>query len=527
MIRKFRHFARRVRSVGHQGIRRFDNGETLSMDDKPHPIQKKILNDLCRYVPQIVVPALIAFVSVPVYTRLFDPSAYGNFNIVRATMSLLDRASSWIGCSLTRYYNDYEKNDNLSDIVTTVLKINFIVSIVIIVPLLFIVNSNMTSEFKLLLGIGLGLFALQLTSSTLTNVLRMQRQINLISIFVITQSSISFLVSIILIVRFKFRIESILLGNLIVNLVQLPFLWRAAVSDLFKARHAIDIGAIRKFFKYGIPLTISALGIWILDVSDRYIIKLLLSSYEVGVYSACYNVIWNSLFLLVNLFFMMEEPLAMKIYVNDGKEALEAFIRCETRLFLIIMVPLVTIICSYSDTVLNIMVAKEYHIGKGIVPYVAMSVMIIGVIYKYQLGLLAMEKTKCLMYIVFIAGTLNVALNVFLIPIIGIVGAGVSTLFSYIVYLALVIVTAKKHMTLYIPIKSIANITASSFLSVYLAAHIVTDSSSLVQLSAIGISIVLFVLLLVIFGEIKSDEVNGAKILAKTWSSKILGLFSN
>lgn len=419
----------------------------------------KIIKDLTRYVPQVILPAILAFISVPIYTKLFDPSAYGNLYIAKAALNLLDRCSNWIGASLTRYYNEYIKTQSLSEMLTSIIKANVLLAALTTIPMLLLLKMmQLDSELKRLLQIGIVLFAFTPTGNVLRNTLRMERRINLHTIFIVSRNVFSFILSLVLIYKLKLGIESILLGELMVVVAILPFLWNTALSSNFNISSKLNINIISRFFKYGAPLTISIVGLWLLDFSDRYIIKYLLGSHAVGVYSACYNITWNSLFMLVHLFYMMEEPLAMKIYAQEGADALKGFIACEVRLFLILIVPCIFFLCVYSDTIFSFMVSAKYQSGASLVPYVSLSVLVAGIIYKYKLGIMAMEKTRSLMYIVIAAGIFNVILNIILVPFYGIIGAAAGTLVAYTIYLSMIIIATKRIFPWQFPIISLVRI---------------------------------------------------------------------
>jgi len=471
--------------------------------------QSNILKDLARYLPEVVVPTVIAFISVPVYTRLFDPAAYGNFNIARVTNMLLERCCSWIGSSVTRYYHEYEKEQKLGLLITTLVKMLVVVSLitnVLVFALIHIIE--MTDSLRLLLGIGIILFGVSLASSCLRNILRMQRRIIMHSIFVMVSSVFSFAISLLLIMKYNLNIESIFIGNLVIAIILLPVLWRVSVLKLFQLRQKIDARIIKKFAAYGIPLTIGYLGGWALDFSDRYIIKWLLDSHEVGVYSACYNVTWNALYLIVNLFYMMEEPLAMKVYVAEGQDALREFLNQETRLYLLIFMPFMFLMCCYSEQILSIMVSDKYHAGKGIIPYVAISTFFAGLIFKYRLGIMAMEKTRSLMVIIVSVGILNVLLNFLLISAHGLIGAAVATMSAYGVYFLLMFLVSRKIFTWRFPVRSLVKITLAAATAIYPLSLSAVANCGIYRLLLYGTaSFGIYATLLYILDEVKTVEI--------------------
>lgn len=478
-------------------------------------IQDKILKDLTKYIPQVILPTILAFVSVPIYTKLFDPSAYGNFYIAKAALNLLDRCSNWIGSALTRYYNEYDKFHKLKEMISSIIKTNIIFALLTTLPTLIILGFlPIDNQLKVLFQIGIILFAFVPTSNVLRNVLRMQRKIYLHSLFIISRSLFSFMFSLLLIYLFRMQMESIFLGELLIVAIILPILWKSAIGKQFSYKIPLNLNIIRQFFCYGAPLTFSIVGLWLLDFSDRYIIKFMLGSYAVGIYSACYNITWNSLFLLVHLFYMMEEPLAMKIYAHEGAEALKEFITCESRIFLILMVPCVLFMCLYSDFIFSIMVSEKYRNGTALVPYVAISVLVAGIIYKYKLGIMAMEKTQTLMYIVIAAGILNVVFNLIAIPLYGLLGAAIGTLLAYLAYLTMLIIVSKRHFPWKFPILAFIRILACAITPALLLLFLQDAKLSVPAhiLSALSFPVI-YVLLLFISKEITKKELSSSLAL--------------
>ena len=55
---------------------------------------RELVKDLLRYFPSQIIPAVIAFVSIPLLTNLFPPSEYGDYRLVLAALALFgDRRS--------------------------------------------------------------------------------------------------------------------------------------------------------------------------------------------------------------------------------------------------------------------------------------------------------------------------------------------------------------------------------------------------------------------------------------------------
>ena len=93
-------------------------------------------------------------------------------------------------------------------------------------------------------------------------------------------------------------------------------------------------------------------------------------------------------------------------------------------------IPVLAVFVVFSDRIFDIMVAPEYRIGVEIVPYIAISAFLVGVIHKFQLGILVREETNKIMYIVLVSGVSNVVCNLLLLPRFGIMGAAYGTTLS-------------------------------------------------------------------------------------------------
>ena len=95
-----------------------DNQETAAYDQDSLII--KLGKDTAAYAPASLVPAAISVLSVSIFTRLFNPSAYGQYALVVTTVSIVTSfLSAWIQQSTLRYRahfvergwrNDFDRN---------------------------------------------------------------------------------------------------------------------------------------------------------------------------------------------------------------------------------------------------------------------------------------------------------------------------------------------------------------------------------------------------------------------------------
>lgn len=67
-------------------------------------MSKSFINDIYKYLPSQVIPAVVGFISIPVITRLFPPGDYGNYVLIMATTGVLLTLTGWLSMLIIRFY---------------------------------------------------------------------------------------------------------------------------------------------------------------------------------------------------------------------------------------------------------------------------------------------------------------------------------------------------------------------------------------------------------------------------------------
>ena len=398
----------------------------------------KLFKDMAKYLPALVVTAIVGFINIPIVTRLFTPEIYGSYVLVLTSISILTIIVGWMNGAIVRFYSTYEHDSKLVEFYGTTIKLVFI-SIIAVVSVfgvgLFLSKGHISADIYSLMPVGLLMFLFTAFSGTLLSFLRAKRQVNWCTGFSIWQSVISFGAGISLIIIFHYGIEGLFWGQILSVAIALPLLWKVTVERLPLTMKGISIPLTSEMAKYGFPLVIGSLAVWIMNLSDRYILEFFQDSREVGIYSASYGISEKSLMLIVYLFHMVPGPIMWRIWTNKGKEASQEFMAKLTRYYLILCIPMVFGLSAIAMPVINLLTPAEYHEGYRIVPLVALSILIFGLSQRFGTGFCCYNKTHLATFCMITSGLLNLGLNFLLIPKYGYMAAAVTTLVSYIVYL--------------------------------------------------------------------------------------------
>ena len=222
---------------------------------------------------------------------------------------------------------------------------------------------------------------------------------------------------------------------------------------------------LREYLSFGLPNIPSNLSLWILDSSDRYLIGILLGTSFVGYYSPGYA-IGNIITMFASPLYVILFPVLSKYYDENEKDKVKTTLKYTLKYYLAASIPSFFILSFLSKPILQILTTTQIAFeGYLITPFAALSTLLIGVCIIISQIILLEKKTKLIGFIWVIAAVLNIGLNITLIPIFGIVGAGLVTLVSYTIALALLLYYSRKYIVFDVDLKFILKSILSSALA--------------------------------------------------------------
>lgn len=487
---------------------------------------KYFIKDMVCYLPSQVVPGIVGLVSIPIFTRLFPPIDYGNYNLVLTTVMILNILIGWLPVSITRFHPGYERENKLDYFYMNILNLTFISILTITILFLFfffLVRPSISLEVCSLMYIGLGVFIVASIFNVFLYFLRIKRLVNWFSGFTVWKSIGSLGIALLLIFFLKIGIESLLWGIILSILTILPILWKKTMEGRSTLYFKIDLCLTKEMLWYGFPLALSNIAIWMLDLSDRYFLAFFKGPHEVGIYSVNYYVAGHGILLIASLFALASGPILMQIWENQGEAKCKAFLNKITRYYLLICIPVIVILSTLSKPIINILADKRYVEGFKIIPYVSLGIFFFGLNDIFASSLLLYKKTKFITFAVVISGLLNLILNFLFIPIYGYTAAAIITLISYFILLLMMIIFSRRFFIWEFPFKSLSKIICASAIMAIIV-FFVANKSSLFTLKYLILFIffggLIYLALLFLFEEIDPKEKIAMKdIFKKVYTS--------
>jgi O-antigen/teichoic acid export membrane protein len=385
-----------------------------------------------------ILHKFVGFMLIPIYTRYLTPADYGVLEVLGVTISIIGlfiihgMYSAFSRSYLYDYKDNFEQQRELFSTTYFYLLGSGIFFFTILTVFSQSINGLIfkNDNHLLLLKLSIGICCLEAIRGFPFAIYRN----NFESVKFVTLRTIGFTVNISLNIYFivvkQFGITGILIGNLLTSLL-ICIIGTFLLKDYFVFR--FSIAKLKPMLKFGLPLLPAGIAWFIFDISDRYFLVHLSSKTELGLYSLAAKFAMIVQFLLLmplqRVYFASYYPLAK----NDPENARYILGRFFT--YFCLAGGFVGLgVIFLSEPLIKIMADKAFWASYKVVPLLAGSAVLLGIVHTLNAGINITGKTKYLPLIVGSAAIVNIGLNIALIPKFGMMGAGYATFISYIVY---------------------------------------------------------------------------------------------
>jgi O-antigen/teichoic acid export membrane protein len=380
-----------------------------------------------------VLTNLSTFLLLPIITKSLGTYYYGIWAQINISISLISSlALMGLSMGLIRFLSSETKKEIIKEAIYSIL---FFVTIsgllasfllyILAEPLAILGFKDMEAAYFIKAG------SLLILANVIEPVclyyFRVFRQIKKFSYFTLIEA-LGKLVFILVLLNMGYGLISVIIATLFVQsaIVLITFLTIVSQIGFVIPRFT----HIREYLQFSLPLTPNTLVRWVTESSDRYLVTYFLGLSNVGIYSAAYS-LGTLIQLFVSPLQLILFPELSKLYDEDKINEVEIYMSHSLRYFLLVAVPAVFGLSALAKPLLIIFTTKDFLSGWFVIPVIAFSSLLAGIVQIFTNTLLILKKTKVPTYINFTAAVLNLLINFLLIPSIGISGAAFSTLLSY------------------------------------------------------------------------------------------------
>lgn len=429
------------------------------IDNVELPIQH-IFKDMLKYAPSKICGLLGNILIVPIYTNLLTRSQYGVYAISLAVLSFLCIIfSDWVGMAGLRYFRQNQLSEQVPKYLSTLTLLLFtnLFAMFLICYLFkgyfynyFLGITPKCFLFILLLIIPVSVRAL------LFQVLRAQIKPGAFTVSTILNQVLTIVLAVIFIKFFSLGAMSILLAMAIsVSIIDVLLIFQTKLYKHFSFQKP-NLEVLKSVCFYGLPIAITSLSVWVIEQSNKVITAHYYDLDTTALVGVAYGLTFPILLTILSVITIAAFPRIINLYEDNVD--VRPVISKLTGYFLLISLPIATVMSLYSKDIIEIFSNAQYHNAYVLLPYFAFAAVFISftdyTTYQYHLA----QKTYVLTTLKVLSAILGLVLNIFLIKTMGLVGVGIAMLVSNIFYFLLTVFVKMPNLEWQIPYKRILHL---------------------------------------------------------------------
>lgn len=385
------------------------------------------------YTAASIFSKLIAVALLPLYTRYLSPEDYGAAEVLFSAVvaaSIVIRFGL-IEAILRFYYKDDE--DPAAVVAGTFAGLFWLSTAGALIALPF---AEQISELLLgksapdLVRIAIaGLWVLTMWEFLLT-LFRLEERARAFFVTTILNVLAAIALTVVLVVGFEDGARGLLLGS---YLTGAAFVLGLAALQWRRLSLRLDRELLRRLFRFGLPTMPAEASLYLLNFVDRLIIVRTLGLAEAGLYSLAIKFA-QAVNVLVRGFQLAWPPLAYSIRDDDEARRIYAIV---VTLFVAGCAFVVTGMWLFSRWIVRALAAPEFYEAYEAIGLISIGVTLYALYQVLVVILGRTDRTEFNFPAAIGALVANVALNLILVPPLGIVGAGLALALSYLLGLGL------------------------------------------------------------------------------------------
>ncbi len=432
-------------------------------------IKRKMARDTLLYLPAKIIEGAVGMITISLYTSFFKPEVYGDYTLITTGMNIANiLMMGWLIQSVFRFVNSFNSPKKLKVFYATAftpwLFINAFVLAIGAVSSIIAAGISGSKTVELIAFTSLMFFTYS-TTQILFSMLAAVRRIKLnlvLSIFSVS-AKLGITTLFVSFNLFGRDVVTAILSNVLVDLFVITVISSRLKLLSFLTFKMFSKKIFYKFLKYSLPLIGVNITMGILNVSDRFVIKPILGSAEVGIYSANYQIA-SAVFSMIQLAIMRGVyPMIIKTWKQNERSHTEDLMGQAVRYYLLVSLPAVVGLSILSGPVARILSPKYYE-GRYIIILVSVGLFFWGLTDYSNKAWELTSNTKPVLRNSLMCAIFNISFNIAFVPVFGYFAAGVSTALCYMLYLAISLKGSSKILKWKISAISCSRITASSLL---------------------------------------------------------------
>ena len=470
---------------------------------------------------------VVGFILLPIYTDRLAPEAYGVLGLLEMVDLLgVHFISFALQNALFRWYtlsNDVLKKKQYVFTIVVFLLVVSSLSFMLVLPFRAFLSYLLfdSPRYGHLLIFTMFSIAFQVISRIQLTLLRIEEKSLVYIKVVISQFVLSLILNIYFVVFLEWKVEGILLAQVIsysvVLLALLPYLIR-------KMYPGLALEGLKEMLAFSSPMMVAAIAATLLSMGDRFFLTKLASLTSAGLYALGFK-LTNVIKVFIIDPFLLGFPIVGWRVVKEDSQPKRYFSKVFTY-FVLMLTWLALGISVFSKDIVETFVPNQaYWSGQKVIPFLALGIIMMGIQRALFFILQIPKATKTIPLIVGVSAALNFALNWVLIPKYDFMGAAYANVSAYFFGVGLSYIVAQKHYPIQYELRRLIMLVgiAGILFSITL---FLNDFSLLERLLCKGIIVISFPLILYLLNFYEPVEIDRISGSLRKWRKKVMAMFS-
>jgi len=399
---------------------------------------KKFSKDAVVYGLGAGLKKFIGIFLLPFYTRALNPAEFGLLDTL-GTFAFFVAAIIGVGIDSASgfYFFEFKTEKEKGELLFTTFILRLLTLIPSLILCLFSKDISIflfdTPSYTWLVFISCITIPVDFMLSEQSHIYRYFKKPWKYNLITILKSFISVGLGITLVVILKIGVLGALLATLFSSLAVVIYSFFYFTRK--KYTYSFNWDYAKKMIAFGYPLIWAAVAQWVYVASDRFFLLYYKDLTEIGYYSI--GSTFSQPIGLINMAVQMTfGVLFLEMYNSEQtlKTKSAKFSSDIFKLYMIVAVIISVFLSIFSTNMINFITTPAYILGSLAVPLLTFSIIFAQGQQIVSMGISISKKTWHYSWLVTVAALLNIGLNFYFVPKWGFVGAGFTTVVSYLTY---------------------------------------------------------------------------------------------
>lgn len=387
------------------------------------------------------LPGLIAFLAIPLLSRLLAPAEYGQYALILATVTVGNALCfQWLRLSLLRYLPAYSDDP-------AALKSTLVTITALLIAALAVIGGALCllpglGEMQLIILACWVMLAVQAMYELCCEYARGNLQPWRFMLMQMARAVMGIALGVVLVLigwGWAGPIVGMTLGMLLAVIY--------AAGDWRGIRLQVDRQILAKVAMYGMPLSLTVALAIVIGTSDRFLINWLMDREATGLYAVAYDFTAQTLTLLMLAINMAVFPIAVRAFEHEGPEACCKQMYTNAGMLLGIGAPAAVGLAVLAPGIAWCFLGEHFRdTAVTVIPLIAAAAFVEAMkAYHFDAAFQFAHRTIIQVWIVLFVALVNIALNLVAIPRWGINGAAGTSVVAYVLSIGLTIWIGRRH----------------------------------------------------------------------------------